>query len=87
MGATARDVLTLVVTQAIPPVGVGLAGGLAASVALTPVLDSMLVGVSPTDPLTYAVASSVLIVSAILGCMVSARHAMRVDPAVALKHE
>jgi putative ABC transport system permease protein len=52
MAATARDVLTLVFKQGLLPVGIGLTIGLAAALALTPLLKSQLVGVSPADPLT-----------------------------------
>jgi putative ABC transport system permease protein len=47
----------------------------------------MLVNVSPSDPVTLVVASSVLILAALLGCFIPARRAMRVDPVVALRHE
>jgi putative ABC transport system permease protein len=87
MGATARDILALVMKQGMLPVGIGLLVGLPAALAVTPVLKSQLVNVSPTDPITLFGASGVLIVSAILGCWIPARRAMRVDPVVALRHE
>ena len=86
-GATGRDILKLVFGQAIPPVGAGLAIGLAASFALNRVWRSQLVGVSPADPVALAVASAALVLSAALGCWIPARRAARVDPVVALKHE
>jgi predicted permease len=87
MGATARDVLALVLRQGMRPVGIGLAVGLAASLAITPVVRFALVQVSPVDPLTLAVATVVLTVSATLGCVVPACRATRVDPVVALRHD
>jgi putative ABC transport system permease protein len=87
MGATARDVLALVFKQGMLPVGIGLAIGLPAALAVTPILKSQLVNVSPTDPVTFLVASAVLVLSAALGCWIPARRAMRVDPMVALRHE
>ncbi len=87
MGATARDVLTLVFKQGLLPVGIGLTIGLGAAVVVTPVLRSQLVQVSPTDPLTFVIASTVLIVSATLGCLIPALRAMRIDPMVALRVE
>jgi predicted permease len=87
LGATARDILNLVFRQGMLPVGIGLTIGLAASFAVNPVLQSELVQVSPNDPVTLAVVSTVLILSAMLGCLIPARRAMRVDPAVALRHE
>ena len=87
IGATTRDVLALVLAQGMLPMGIGLAIGLAASLAVTPILKSQLVRVSPVDPLTLAVASAVLVLSATLGCVIPARRATRVDPVVALRHE
>lgn len=87
IGATAQDIITLVLRQGMIPLGIGLTVGLAASVAVNRVLQSMLVRVSPSDPITLSVVSGVLIVSAILGCWIPARRAMRVDPVVALRHD
>jgi predicted permease len=86
IGATARDVRRLVFTQGVVPLGIGLAIGLAVSFAVNPVLKSFLVRVSPFDPGTLAVSSLVLILAAILGCLIPARRATRVDPVVALRH-
>ena len=85
VGATARDVLALVFKQGLLPVGIGLTMGLGAAVVVTPILRSQLVQVSPTDPLTLAIASAVLIVAAALGCLLPALRAMRINPMVALR--
>jgi putative ABC transport system permease protein len=87
VGATARDILTLVLRQGMLPLGIGLTIGLGGSIVLNRVLESALVDVSPADPATLAVASAILILSAALGCSIPARRAMRVDPVVALRHE
>jgi predicted permease len=87
VGATARDILVLIVSQGMLPVGVGLPIGLAGAVAVTPVLKSLLVGVTPADSLTLFIASATLIVSALLGCWIPALRALRIDPVVALRHE
>jgi ABC-type lipoprotein release transport system permease subunit len=60
---------------------------LAASFAVNRLLKSMLVQVSPADPITLVVTSAVLIMAALLGCLIPARRAMRVDPVVALRNE
>jgi putative ABC transport system permease protein len=86
IGATARDILGLVFKLGMLPTAIGLIIGLAASVAVTRVLSSELVQVSPSDPATLAAASAVLICSAMLGCWIPARRARRVDPMVALRH-
>ena len=87
MGASARDILALVLRQGTPPVGMGVALGLAASLAVTPFLEPVLVQVSPADPIAFVVAAVILIVAAILGCLIPARRAVRVDPVVALRHD
>ena len=87
IGATARDILKLVFAQGMLPLAIGLTIGLAASLAVNRLLQSMLVQVSPADPITLAVVSAVLVLSAALGCLIPARRAMRVDPLVALKYE
>ncbi len=87
LGAAARDVLSLVFRDGMLPVGIGLALGLVASLAVNRVLKSELVRVSPGDPLTLIATSAVLIFAAALGCWIPARRAMRVDPAVALRHD
>jgi predicted permease len=87
IGATARDVRRLLFTQGMVPLGTGLSTGLAASFAVNPVLRSFLVQVSPFDSVTLAVSSSVLILAAMLGCLIPARRAMRIDPVVALRHD
>jgi putative ABC transport system permease protein len=69
------------------PLGIGLIVGLAASFAVNRMLKAELVEVSPSDPITLVVASAVLTVAALLGCLIPARRATRVDPVVALRHE
>jgi putative ABC transport system permease protein len=87
IGATAQDIITLVFRQGMIPLAIGLIAGLVASLAVNRVLKSMLVQVSTSDPITLAVASGVLVLSAMLGCWIPARRAMRVDPVVALRHD
>jgi ABC-type lipoprotein release transport system permease subunit len=69
------------------PVALGLIVGLTVSLAVNRLLQSQLVGVLPYDPVTLATASLVLILVALLACHIPSRRAMRVDPAVALRHE
>ncbi|HEY7187980.1 MAG TPA: FtsX-like permease family protein [Vicinamibacterales bacterium] len=87
VGADARDILTLVGRQGLLPSAIGLIIGIGASLAVNRLLASELVQVSPSDPVSLAVASAALIGSATLGCLIPARRAMRVDPLVALRHE
>jgi predicted permease len=87
IGGTPGDIRKLVFMQGMLPVGIGLTIGLAASFAVNRLLKSMLVQVSPADPITLVVTSAVLIMAALLGCLIPARRAMRVDPVVALRNE
>jgi predicted permease len=87
LGATARDILTLVFSQGMLPVGLGLTIGLTAGLVVTPILRSQLVQVSPADPITLVVVSATSLLSAAVGCLIPARRAIRVDLAVALRHE
>lgn len=87
LGATERSVLGLVVGQGMRPVLAGLAVGLLAAVALSRLLNTLLVGVPPTDPLTYAVVAVVLLAAATLACVIPARKALRVDVTSALRIE
>ena len=87
VGAEAGDILKLVFRQGMLPLSIGLSIGLAASFAVNRVLKSMLVQVSPYDPIALLVASAVLILAATLGCLIPARRALRVDPVVALRHD
>jgi putative ABC transport system permease protein len=87
LGAGRRDVLSLVVGQGMRLALVGIAIGLAASFMLTRLMESLLFGVSATDPGTFVMIAATLGTVAFLACYVPARRAARVDPMVALRHE
>ena len=87
LGAKRTDVLQMVVRQGMTMTLIGLALGLVGVIALSRVMVGLLYGVSPTDPLTFAGVSIVLLVVALLACLIPARRATRVDPIVALRSE
>jgi putative ABC transport system permease protein len=87
LGAQRRDILKMVVGQGLLLVAAGLAAGLLGALALTRVMSSLLFGVSPTDPLTYAGIALLLATVALLASYLPARRATRVDPMVALRYE
>ncbi|HEY0763621.1 MAG TPA: ABC transporter permease [Pyrinomonadaceae bacterium] len=90
LGADRRSVLMMVVRQGMVLTLVGIALGLAAAYVLTKYLEtltSMLFGVEPRDPWTFAVIAVGLCVVALIACLVPARRATKVDPLTALRYE
>jgi putative ABC transport system permease protein len=87
LGAQARAVLMLVVRQGMAPVMFGLLAGLAGSLALGRALSSLLYAVPAHDPSTLALASTVLAAAGLIACILPARLAARIDPAVALREQ
>lgn len=87
LGARTADVLKLVVRHGMKLALLGIVIGLALSWALTRFLAKLLVGVQPTDLLTFSVVSLCLLVAAFIACYLPARRATKVDPLVALRYE
>jgi predicted permease len=87
LGGTSRDVLGLVLRQGLWLLIAGLVVGLLMTLGISRVMARVLVGVSPSDPLTYVSVVVLLSAIALLACYIPARRAMRVDPMVALRHE
>jgi predicted permease len=87
LGAQPRDLLKLVVGRGLLLTFVGLVIGLGAAFALTRLMEKLLFGVSPTDPLTFAVIPLLLAGVALLACWIPARRATRMDPLAALRHD
>jgi ABC-type antimicrobial peptide transport system permease subunit len=87
LGASSSTILQLVFSQGMTQVIIGLVIGIAAAIGLTRALESLLIQVTPADPLTLIAVGVVLTGAAMLGCLIPALRAMRVDPVVALRHE
>ncbi len=87
LGAQRGDILRLMLRQAYPLIAWGLACGGTGALLVTRVLRTLLYGVSPTDPVTFAVVLAGLAVLGCLASLVPARRAMRVDPVVVLRAE
>ena len=87
LGATRREILTLIVRQAGALIAAGVIGGTAASLALASVIRSLLFGVSPRNPATVGAIALVLAAVALAAAVVPALRATRVDPLTALRTE
>ncbi len=87
LGARTGEVLRLVLRRGLLLVLAGNAIGVASALAVTRLLSAMLFGVSAADPLTFAVVTATLIVTALAASYLPARRAARVEPMTALRHE
>jgi putative ABC transport system permease protein len=85
LGARRGDVLQMTIKQGLKLVGAGMILGLAAAFLLTRVLESLLFGISATDPVTFLGISLVLLAGAILASYLPALRATKVDPIIALR--
>jgi putative ABC transport system permease protein len=87
LGASRRNVVAFVVMQGVKLPIAGILIGLLAAFATTRVIQHLLFGVSPTDPLTFVSVSVLLALTALIACCLPARRAARVDPLAAIRTE
>jgi putative ABC transport system permease protein len=87
LGAFPSDVITLVGALGLKLTLIGVAIGIALAIGLTRLIADFLVGVKPTDPLTYAIVAVGLVCVSLLACYIPARRAAKTDPMVALRYE
>ena len=85
LGAESRQVSWLILKRGLVQLAIGLTLGLAGALALSRVMQRLLVGVTPTDPVTFAAITLLLTIVAIGACLLPARRATRVDPLIALR--
>ena len=87
LGAATGDVLRMILGQGLRTIFIGMAIGITGSLALTRTVESLLFGVTATDPLTFGGVTLLLVGAALLACYIPARRATKVDPMVALRYE
>jgi putative ABC transport system permease protein len=87
IGALPADVMKMILGGGLKLAAVGVVIGIAASLALSQFVETMLFNVEPSDPTSYALTSVLLLIVAALACYIPARRAMRVDPMVTLQQE
>jgi ABC-type antimicrobial peptide transport system permease subunit len=87
VGASVRNVLGMVVLEAMRPAAIGVAIGLVGALALAQALATQVYGIQPADPLTFAVVSGLLLGVALAASIIPGWRATRVDPMRALREE
>jgi putative ABC transport system permease protein len=86
LGAQPGSILKLILGRGFVLVSTGVVIGVLMSIGLTRFIENMLFGVTPTDPLTFAMIVILLGFVALLACLIPATRALRVDPIVVLRH-
>jgi predicted permease len=87
LGASTRSIVRLVLSRGMKQLAIGLAVGLAMALAVGRVLTTLLVQITPTDPVTFTSIVVLLAAVGIFACWMPARRAVKVDPLVALRYE
>jgi len=87
LGAEGRQVSWLILKRGLLQLGLGLTIGLIGAFFLSKVMRTLLVQITPSDPVTFAAITAILAAVAIAACVLPARRATRVDPLIALRAE
>lgn len=87
LGASRQNILRNVLTRGMVPVVTGLVLGSLAAAFATRALAKILFGIKPDDPVTFVAIALVFLVVALIGCVIPARRAVKVDPMIALRTE
>ena len=80
VGAQPREILLLVLQQASRPMVLGVAAGAIGSLALATLASSLVYGMAPNDPVTFAAVGAILLATGLAACFLPARRATRLDP-------
>jgi predicted permease len=87
IGADRSDILRMVLGQGLTSAALGLTAGLSLSLVLMPLLAGLLFGVTAADPVNYILICAIVLTMSALAAFLPARHAVGIDPIVALRHE
>ena len=87
VGATSRDVLTMMLADVVKPVAIGIVAGLAGAAFATRIIASFLFQTTPTDPTTLAAVGFLIAIVGLVAAWIPSRRALRVDPVSALRAE
>ena len=87
LGASARDVVGMVIFQGVRLAAIGLAIGVAGAFALTRLMTGLLFDVKPTDPAVFALVAGALMLVACIASLIPSARAIRIRPAIALRYE
>jgi putative ABC transport system permease protein len=87
LGASTGSIMRLVMSVGVKQLAIGLGIGIGAALLLTRAIKAILIGVSPSDPVTFATITVILASAGILACWMPARRATKVDPLIALRYE
>jgi predicted permease len=87
VGAERSDILRMILGQGLTSAGLGLIAGFLLSLVVMPLLAGLLFGVTATDPVNYVLICALVLTVSALAAFLPARHAVGIDPIVALRHE
>jgi ABC-type antimicrobial peptide transport system permease subunit len=87
LGASRGQIIGTILRQGMAVTGVGLLAGIAAGLALTRLMRSLLFAVAATDPMSFVGAAVCLIVVALVSCLIPALRALSIQPVEVLRHE
>lgn len=87
LGGKRSDIIVLILRESTMSVGIGVVVGIGAALVCGKLIESMLFGLRPRDPLTITVAGALLIATALLAGLIPALRASRISPVQALRHE
>ncbi|MEX2662236.1 MAG: FtsX-like permease family protein, partial [Vicinamibacterales bacterium] len=87
LGASAAGVMRMILRQGAWMIGLGVALGTGAALAMNGVMAAFVFRVPTTDPLSFGIACAALLITGLLACAIPARRASRIDPVVALRQD